>query len=287
MMQGVFTALVTPFNHDGSIDIGAYKALIQFQIDQGIDGLVPVGTTGESPTLTAKEKELLIQIAVEMAAKKIPVIAGTGANDTKCAIEATLRARNIGADMTLQVTPYYNKPSSEGLYRHFSSIAEHGGLPIVLYNVPGRSAVNMPVSLILRLAKVPGIVAVKEASGQIGQILDLLQKAPSDFAILSGDDSLTIPMISCGAQGIISVASNMFPKEMVEMTHSMLKGDFKKALLLHNKLFPFFVNQFIETNPVPIKTYMANKGLIKEVFRLPLCELSSENRKTLLATFRE
>jgi len=287
MMQGVFTALVTPFNHDGSIDIGAYKALIQFQIDQGIDGLVPVGTTGESPTLTAKEKELLIQIAVEMAAKKIPVIAGTGANDTKCAIEATLRARDIGADMTLQVTPYYNKPSSEGLYRHFSSIAEHGGLPIVLYNVPGRSAVNMPVSLILRLAKVPGIVAVKEASGQIGQILDLLQKAPSDFAILSGDDSLTIPMISCGAQGIISVASNMFPKEMVEMTHSMLKGDFKKALLLHNKLFPFFVNQFIETNPVPIKTYMANKGLIKEVFRLPLCELSSENRKTLLATFRE
>ena len=285
MIQGVFTALVTPFNKDGSIDLGAYKALIEFQITQGIDGLVPVGTTGESPTLDAKEKELLIQVAVEMADKKIPVIAGTGANNTKAAIEATKRAKDLGADMTLQVAPYYNKPSDEGLYRHFTTIADEAALPVVLYNVPGRSSVNMSVSLLLRLAQHPGIVAVKEASGSMSQIEDLLNKRPTTFSVLSGDDALTLPMVACGAQGIISVASNMFPKEMVDMTHAALAGDMRKALQIHNHLYPFFVNQFIETNPVPIKTYMAGKGMMEEVFRLPLCELREQNRKTLLATF--
>ncbi len=285
MIQGVFTALVTPFNKDGSIDLGAYKALIEFQITQGIDGLVPVGTTGESPTLDAKEKELLIQVAVEMADKKIPVIAGTGANNTKAAIEATRRAKDMGADMTLQVAPYYNKPSEEGLYRHFTTIADEAALPVVLYNVPGRSSVNMSVSLLLRLAQHPGIVAVKEASGSMSQIEDLLNKRPTTFSVLSGDDALTLPMVACGAQGIISVAGNMFPKEMVDMTHAALAGDMRKALQIHNHLYPFFVNQFIETNPVPIKTYMASKGMMEEVFRLPLCELREQNRKTLLATF--
>jgi len=285
MIQGVFTALVTPFNKDGSIDLGAYKALIEFQITQGIDGLVPVGTTGESPTLDAKEKELLIQVAVDMADKKIPVIAGTGANNTRSAIEATRRAKDLGADLTLQVAPYYNKPSEEGLYRHFTTIADEGALPVVLYNVPGRSSVNMSVSLLLRLAQHPGIVAVKEASGSMSQIEDLLNKRPTTFSVLSGDDALTLPMVACGAQGIISVASNMFPKEMVDMTHAALAGDMRKALQIHNHLYPFFVNQFIETNPVPIKTYMANKGMMEEVFRLPLCELREQNRKTLLATF--
>ena len=285
MIQGVFTALVTPFNKDGSIDLGAYKALIEFQITQGIDGLVPVGTTGESPTLDSKEKELLIQVAVEMADKKIPVIAGTGANNTKAAIEATRRAKDLGADMTLQVAPYYNKPSEEGLYRHFTTIADEGALPVVLYNVPGRSSVNMSVSLLLRLAQHPGIVAVKEASGSMSQIEDLLNQRPTTFSVLSGDDALTLPMVACGAQGIISVAGNMFPKEMVDMTHAALAGDMRKALQIHNHLYPFFVNQFIETNPVPIKTYMASKGMMEEVFRLPLCELREQNRKTLLATF--
>lgn len=285
MIQGVFTALVTPFNKDGSIDLGAYKALIEFQITQGIDGLVPVGTTGESPTLDAKEKELLIQVAVDMADKKIPVIAGTGANNTNAAIEATKRAKDLGADMTLQVAPYYNKPSEEGLYRHFTTIADEASLPVVLYNVPGRSSVNMSVSLLLRLAQHPGIVAVKEASGSMSQIEDLLNKRPTTFSVLSGDDALTLPMVACGAQGIISVASNMFPKEMVDMTHAALAGDMRKALQIHNHLYPFFVNQFIETNPVPIKTYMASKGMMEEVFRLPLCELREHNRKTLLATF--
>jgi 4-hydroxy-tetrahydrodipicolinate synthase len=285
MIKGVFTALVTPFNKDGSIDIGAYKALIHIQIEQGIDGLVPVGTTGESPTLEPEEKELLIKVAAEVASGKVPVIAGTGCNVTKHAVEATKRAKDLGADMTLQVTPYYNKPSAEGLYRHFTSIAEEAGLPIVLYNVPGRSAVNMPTPLLLRLAQHPGIVAVKEASGNMCQIQDLLHVRPSEFSVLSGDDSLTLPMMICGAEGIISVASNMFPKEMVEMTHAMLDKNMEKALSIYNHLYPFFVNQFIEANPVPVKTYMANKGLLNEVFRLPLCELRPENRKILLSTF--
>ena len=191
----------------------------------------------------------------------------------------------MGADMTLQVAPYYNKPSEEGLYRHFSTIADEAALPVVLYNVPGRSSVNMSVSLLLRLAQHPGIVAVKEASGSMSQIEDLLNKRPTTFSVLSGDDALTLPMVACGAQAIISVAGNMFPKEMVDMTHAALAGDMRKALQIHNHLYPFFVNQFIETNPVPIKTYMASKGMMEEVFRLPLCELREQNRKTLLATF--
>ena len=285
MMKGVFTALVTPFNRDGSIDVGAYKALIQFQMEQGIDGLVPVGTTGESPTLSEQEKELLIQLAVELAQKKIPVIAGTGSNNTSHAIDATKRAKEIGADYTLQVSPYYNKPSTEGLYRHFVSIAEEGELPVVVYNVPGRCAVNLPVSLLLRLAEHPGIVAVKEACGNMSQIEELLHKRPDGFSVLSGDDALTVPMMACGADGIISVAGNAFPAEMVKLTHAMLTGDLKTALEMHRYLYPFFVNIFIETNPVPIKTYMAEAGHILEVFRAPLCELEQEHRKILLSTF--
>lgn len=285
MMKGVYTALVTPFNKDGSIDVGAYKALIQFQMEQGIDGLVPVGTTGESPTLSDKEKELLIQVAVELAQKRIPVIAGTGSNNTAHAIDSTKRAKEMGADYTLQVSPYYNKPSTEGLYRHFVSIAEEGELPVVVYNVPGRCAINLPVSLLLRLAEHPGIVAVKEACGNMSQIEDLLHRRPSQFSVLSGDDALTLPMMACGAEGIISVAANMFPAEMVKLTHALLDGDLETAQRMHNRLYPFFVNIFIETNPVPIKTYMAERGLLQEVFRAPLCELEQEHRRILLGTF--
>ena len=285
MMKGVFTALVTPFNTDGSIDLGAYRDLITYQIESGIDGLVPVGTTGESPTLEPDEKELLIKTAVELANGKIPVIAGTGCNNTKHAVESTKIAKALGADMSLQVAPYYNKPTNEGLYRHFITIAEESGLPLVLYNVPGRSAINMGVTLLLRLAEHPLIVALKEACGVMSQIQTILHKRPEGFSILSGDDSLTLPMMVCGGDGIISVASNMFHKEMVEMTHAMLHKDMVKALEIHNKLYPFFVNEFIEANPVPIKTYMAQKGMIGETVRLPLCNLLPENRQTLLSTF--
>jgi len=285
MLKGVYTALVTPFNRDGSVDFGALKNLLKIQIDSGIHGLVPVGTTGESPTLDTSEKEKIIQAAVEAAAGRIPVIAGTGGNNTGAAVEATRRARDLGADFTLQVTPYYNKPSEEGLYRHFSEIAEKGGLPVVLYNVPGRSAVGMSSALILRLAENSGIVAVKEASGSITGIMELLNRRPAGFSVLSGDDALTLPLMGCGGEGVISVASNMFPREMVELTESLLKGDYDHAKEIHNRLYPFFINQFIETNPVPIKTYMASQGLMEEIFRLPLCPLKEGNRKVLLSTF--
>jgi 4-hydroxy-tetrahydrodipicolinate synthase len=244
-----------------------------------------VGTTGESPTLDSDEKELLIKTAVEFSAQRVPIIAGTGTNNTRSAVEATIRARDLGADMTLQVAPYYNKPSEEGLYRHFIEIAEKGGLPVVLYNVPGRSAVNMSVSLILRLAEHPRIIAVKEASGNMNHILDLLQRKAPDFSVLSGDDALTLPMMACGAHGIISVASNMFPREMANLTNLLSQGKIDEARAVHNHLYPFFVNQFIETNPVPIKTYMAQRGMCAEIFRAPLCELQKNNRETLLATF--
>jgi 4-hydroxy-tetrahydrodipicolinate synthase len=286
MLQGVFTALVTPFSKNGSIDIGAFKAIVQKQLEAGIDGLVPIGTTGESPTLDSKEKELIIKTVAELAKGKVPIIAGSGSNCTKSAIEATIKAKDAGADYTLQVSPYYNKPSEDGLYRHFVEIAEKGGLPVVLYNIPGRSAVNMSVDLVLKLAAHPLIVADKEACGNMGQIQDLLHRRPHDFAVLSGDDALTLPMMACGAQGIISVASNMFPAEMVKMTHAAAKGDFDTALEVHNWIYPFFVNQFIETNPVPVKTYMSSKGMLEEVFRLPLVPLKAKNKETLLATFK-
>ncbi|MFA7125016.1 MAG: 4-hydroxy-tetrahydrodipicolinate synthase [Sphaerochaetaceae bacterium] len=287
MLQGVFTALVTPFSKNGSIDIEAFKAIVQKQLEAGIDGLVPIGTTGESPTLDSKEKELIIKTVAELAKGKVPIIAGSGSNCTKSAIEATMKAKDAGADYTLQVSPYYNKPSEDGLYRHFVEIAEKGGLPVVLYNIPGRSAVNMSVDLVLKLAAHPLIVADKEACGNMGQIQDLLHRRPHDFAVLSGDDALTLPMMACGAQGIISVASNMFPAEMVKMTHAAAKGDFKTALEVHNWIYPFFVNQFIETNPVPVKTYMASKGMLEEIFRLPLVPLKAKNKETLLATFKK
>ena len=285
MLQGAFTALITPFNTDGSLDFGALKNLMEMQKNAGIHGLVPVGTTGESPTLTKEEKGKIIGMAVETSAGSFPVIAGTGSNNTLAAIEATKEAKALGADMTLQVTPYYSKPSAQGLYRHFIEIAEKGDLPVVLYNVPGRSGIGMSADLILKLAQHPMITAVKEASGNISHMLELLNKRPAEFSILSGDDALTLPLMTCGGDGIISVASNMFPKEMVNLTELLLAGKIEESQELHNRLFPFFVNQFIETNPVPIKTYMAAKGLIREVFRLPLCGMEKETKETLLKTF--
>lgn len=284
MLKGVYTALVTPFNRDGSMDTGALKSLIQFQLDSGIHGLVPVGTTGESPTLDTKEKEQIIQTAVDLAGGKVPVIAGTGANNTKTAVEATIRAKEMGAGYSLQVTPYYNKPSDEGLYRHFSEIADKSGLPLIIYTVPGRSGINISPALLMRLAKHPLIVGVKEASGNIGQILDVLHSRPEDFCVLSGDDAVTLPLMASGGHGVISVTSNAFPKEMVALTEHLLNNRLEEAWKVHNYLYPIFVNQFIETNPVPIKTWMASKGMLQEVFRMPLVPLKDENKKVLLAS---
>lgn len=286
MLKGTFTALVTPFTEEGRLDKSTFRALVQRQIDLGIDGLVPVGTTGESPTLDSEEKDFLIKAAVELANGKIPVIAGSGGNCTKTAIEATKRAKELGATHTLQVAPYYNKPTQEGLYRHFTEIAEQGGLPVVVYNVPGRSSVNITVDTLLRLAEHPDIVAVKEASGSLSQMMDLMYRVPADFSVLSGDDAFTLPLINLGGHGVISVASNMFVSEMVELSRTALEGDYARALELHNYLYPFFINEFIETNPGPIKTYMADAGLLTEVFRLPLVAMGTKNKEILLATFR-
>ncbi len=280
-LQGVYTALVTPYRN-GGVDYEALSNIIELQVKGKVAGIVPVGTTGESPTLSCEEHLKVIEFVVEKVAKRCTVIAGTGANSTAEAIELTVEARKLGADATLQVTPYYNKPTEEGQYRHFMSVAEQGGLPVVLYNVPGRAGVPISEKNIARMSSHPLIVAVKEAGGNVERVSKILDMC--DITILSGDDALTLPMMSVGAKGIISVASNLIPAEMSEMVDSYLKGDLNKAMELHKKYYCFFRDQFIETNPIPIKAAMAMAGLIEESYRLPLCELTAEHREQLQKT---
>ena len=277
-LQGVYTALVTPYRN-GGVDYEALSNIIELQIKGKVAGLVPVGTTGESPTLSCEEHLKVIEFVVEKVNKRCTVIAGTGANSTAEAIELTVEARKIGADATLQVTPYYNKPTEEGQYRHFMSVAEQGGLPVVLYNVPGRAGVPISENNIARMSSNPLIVAVKEAGGNVERVSKILDMC--DITVLSGDDALTLPMMSVGAKGIISVASNLIPGEMTEMVESFLAGDVQKAMDLHKKYYCFFRDQFIETNPIPIKAAMAMAGLIEESYRLPLCELTAAHREQL------
>ena len=277
-LQGVYTALVTPYRN-GGVDYEALNNIIELQIKGKVAGLVPVGTTGESPTLSCEEHLKVIEFVVEKVAKRCTVIAGTGANSTAEAIELTVEARKLGADATLQVTPYYNKPTEEGQYRHFMSVAEKGELPVVLYNVPGRAGVPISEKNIARMSSNPLIVAVKEAGGNVERVSKILDMC--DITILSGDDALTLPMMSVGAKGIISVASNIIPGEMTEMVESFLNGDLNKAMELHKKYYCFFRDQFIETNPIPIKAAMAMAGIIEESYRLPLCELTAEHREQL------
>lgn len=281
MLTGAFTAIVTPFNQDQSIDFGQLRELINVQVGAGIDGIVPVGTTGESPTLTFDEHHHVIDAAVEAAAGRIKVIAGTGGNSTAEAIELTRHAKEAGADATLQVTPYYNKPSQEGLYRHFSAVADLG-LPVVLYNVPGRSGREIEVDTVVRLAQHEHIVAVKEAAG--GPSIDRTSEICSrcDITVLSGDDSLTLPMMIVGASGVISVASNLIPQVVADMVHAGQAGNWQQAQQLHAAYFPLFNTLLsIDTNPIPIKTAMAMTGMLDEVFRLPLCPLSDDARAAL------
>ena len=281
MFSGTYTAIVTPFNSDGSVDGGRLRALIEKQVAAGIAGIVPVGTTGESPTLSTEEHIAVIKTSVEAAQGRMQVIAGTGANCTKEAIELTQAALDCGADATLQVTPYYNKPSAEGLFRHFSALADLG-LPVVLYNVPGRTSRDIPIPVVKRLAAHPSIVAIKEAAGDVGRVSQI--RAVCDLEVLSGDDALTLPMMAVGARGVISVVSNVVPAQIVEMVNLALAGNFSEALALHEKLMSLFTDLFIEVNPVPVKAALAMMGQIEEIYRLPLCELAPENRLKLLAT---
>ncbi len=287
MYKGVYTALITPFNKDGSIDTGALKDLVEFQISEGISGLVPVGTTGESPTVTHEENVKVVQIVVEQAKKRVPVIAGTGSNCTEEAINMTKRAKDIGADATLQVAPYYNKPSSEGYYRHFTAVADACGLPVIVYNIPGRTGKNIDNETMLRLAAHPKIVAVKEASGDMAQVMDLVRRKPRDFDVLSGDDNLGLPIVALGGTGIISVASNAIPRQMETLVKLCLEDRYEEARELHYKLLPFFKTLFIETNPIPVKYSMTLLGKCLEIYRLPMCPMDDAKREAMKKVMKD
>ncbi len=283
--EGAFTALITPFRR-GELDEQALRQLVDFQIDQGINGLVPCGTTGESVTLTEFEHDRVIEIVVEQAAGRVPVIAGTGTNNTRLTIERTLHARAIGADAALVVVPYYNKPTQEGMYRHFAAIAEATDLPLILYNVPGRTGVNMAPETVLRLAEIPTIIGIKEASGNLDQVSQIVGSARSDFTVLSGDDSLTLPIISVGGRGVISVVSNIVPSAVAELTATALRGDLSTARSLHHRLFTLCRAMFLDNNPTAVKTAAAMLGLCSGELRLPLTDMTPANRQTLEQALR-
>jgi 4-hydroxy-tetrahydrodipicolinate synthase len=283
---GAHTALVTPFR-DGALDEAALNALIEAQVAAGISGIVPVGTTGESPTLSHEEHRRVIEIAVNAASKKILVIAGTGSNATSEAIELTIEADKLGADASLQVAPYYNKPSAEGLYRHFRNVAEAVSIPIILYSIPGRCGIEIPVPVVARLATdCPNVVAIKEAGGSVERVNQLRAALPASFQILSGDDALTLPFMASGAVGVISVASNIIPKEVQTLVQSFHAGDLPGAQRIHSRYYPLFRDLFIEPNPVPIKTALAETGLCTSDVRLPLCEMTQSSRDLLLRTLK-
>ena len=282
-MQGCYTALVTPFR-DGKVDYPAYQALLEAQIAAGVAGVVPVGTSGESPTLTMKENSDVIAFAIQICKGKIQVVAGAGANSTAEAVQLTKEAAAAGADATLQVTPYYNKPTPEGIYRHFMTVAEEGGLPVVLYNVPGRTGREIPVDVVERLAKHPLTAAIKEAAGSVERVNAI--RDVCNLPVLSGDDSLTLPMMSVGAAGVISVASNILPGEVNQMVQLALAGKFPEAYAIHKRLYPLFRDLFVETNPVPVKAALADLGRIAEEYRLPLCEMTAPHREILRSTMR-
>ena len=275
--------MVTPFAKDGSVDYGRLQAIVDEQVAGGVEGICAVGTTGESPTLDHAEHHKVIEKTIEFAQGKVKIIAGTGANSTAEAISLTKAAIAAGgSDATLQVTPYYNKPNAEGIYRHFMTIADLG-LPVVLYNVPGRSGKETPREVVARLAKHEKIVAIKEAAGSVERVSAIKNLCP-DFTVLSGDDGLALPMISVGAEGVISVASNVIPREMGDMVRAALAGDFATARQVHAKFYPLFHDLFIDTNPVMVKEAMWLMGRLERVFRLPLCETTEKNLETMRQT---
>ena len=287
MFRGTFTALVTPFR-SGAIDVSAYEKLIEAQVAAGITGIVAVGTTGESPTLSPEEREQVIRLAVTSAKKRCVVLAGTGSNSTHHAVADTKAAEKLGVDGALLVAPYYNKPSQEGLFRHFKTIANATSLPLMLYNIPGRCGVDIGPDTVVRLAaECRNIVSIKEASGSVERVSELCARLPKAFTILSGDDSLTLPFMSVGAVGVVSVASNLFPAEVCALVRAFASGDVKEAEKLHRKLFPLFKALFIEPNPVPIKTALNWRGAISGECRLPLCEMTEANQVRLRKTLED
>jgi 4-hydroxy-tetrahydrodipicolinate synthase len=287
MIQGSIVAIVTPMHADGSLDFPGLRKLIDWHIAEGTDGIVIVGTTGESPTVSVEEHEELIRVAVEHTAKRIPVIAGTGGNSTSEAIELTQYAKEVGADASLLVVPYYNRPTQEGMYQHFKTIVEAVDLPAILYNVPGRTVADMSNETILRMAQVPGVIGVKDATGNIGRGCDLLRQVPKGFSVYSGDDPTAMALMFCGAKGNISVTANIAPRGMHELCDAAMNGRMAEAIAINNKLFPLHNKLFIEPNPVPLKWAMAEIGLIPSGMRLPIVPLAKEYHDIVRVAMRE
>ena len=280
-IRGCGTALVTPFRKDGSLDLDALRRLVQFQLRAGIDFLVPCGTTGETPTLEHAEYLAVVRAVVQEVAGRVPVIAGVGGNNTRKVIDLAAEVRGLGVQGILSVAPYYNKPTQEGLYQHFQALAESTDLPIIVYNVPARTSSNIEPLTVARLAKIPNIIGIKEASGSIVQQMEVLAAVPPGFRVLSGDDSFTFPLMALGGVGIISVISNEIPGEMTRLAHLLLEGKLQAARQLHFSLLPLMQVNFIETNPIPVKAALAMMGMIEEVYRLPMVPMKPENRAKL------
>jgi len=280
-IRGCGTALATPFRKDGSVDESALRRLVQFQLRDGIDFLVPCGTTGETPTLEHGEYLGVIRLVLEEAGGKVPIIVGVGGNNTKKVCDLAAEVGELGVQGILSVAPYYNKPTQEGLYQHFKAIAEASELPVILYNVPGRTSSNIEPATVGRLSKIPNIIAIKEASGSIVQQMEVLNAVEPGFRVLSGDDAFTLPLIAVGGVGVISVVSNEIPGPMTRLTHLALEGKYDEARKLNGQLLPLMQANFIETNPIPVKAGLAMMGIIEEVYRLPMVPMKPENRAKL------
>jgi 4-hydroxy-tetrahydrodipicolinate synthase len=279
--QGTGTAMITPFKADGAVDEKALRRFVDFQIDGGADMLLPCGTTGEGATLDSDETDRVVQIVIEQSRGRVPVIVGAGSNSTAKAVQATKRVKKLGANGVLSVGPYYNKPTQQGYYEHFKAIAEAENIPIIVYNVPGRTSGNIEARTMLRLAEIPNIVAVKEASGNLGQIMEIIKDAPGHFRVLSGDDAMALAVVLLGGDGIVSVVSNEAPALMTAMIDAALQSEISKARELHYKLLPLMNANFIESNPIPVKAALAMMGLIEENYRLPLVKMGTVNRDKL------
>ena len=286
MFEGIHTAIITPFR-DGQVDEEALRKLVERQIDAGIDGLVPCGSTGESATLSHLEHRRVVEIVIETTAGRVPVIAGAGSNSTREAIELTMHAKDAGAQGALLLSPYYNKPTQEGIYAHYAAVAEETGFPIVVYNIPGRTASNISAETVSRLARLENIVGIKEASGDLDQMAHIIAKSPADFTVVSGDDSLTLPLLALGGKGVISTTANVAPKQMCELVRRFAAGDLAGAQEIHYRLVPLFDALFCETNPIPVKAAIAALGWCADEIRLPLTRLGDVHLEHLKVVLKD